>query len=51
MEYDLGIPLRFARVSNFASYTISNHGYIDQKESLLNPHLADAIFLYKVQEQ
>lgn len=47
MEYGLGIPLRFARLCNLPSYVISNHKYQEKKETLINPHVANAVFLYK----
>lgn len=43
MEYGLGIPLRFSRISNLPSYIISNE--INSNEDI-NRHKADALFLY-----
>lgn len=43
MEYGLGIPLRFSRLSNFPFYIISNH---QNKSKSIDAQKADAIFIY-----
>lgn len=48
MEYGVGIPLRFSRVSNLPSYIISNQAYTKETKDLKIDQLkADAIFVYE----
>ncbi|MCV6607887.1 MAG: ChaN family lipoprotein [Campylobacterales bacterium] len=51
VEYGLGIPLRFARLSNLPYYIFTNH-QIDQKQkTTIDPQRANGIFLYKKEEK
>jgi uncharacterized iron-regulated protein len=47
MEYGLGIPLRFARLSNLPFYIISNMQYGNEEKLEIKKQKADSIFLYQ----
>ena len=47
MEQNLGIPLRFARLSNLPFLTISNESFHEEKELKINTNKADFVYIYK----
>ena len=51
MEHGLGIPLRFARLSNLSSYIISNYRMEVQKEISLELSKANSVFIYNVNNE
>ncbi len=48
VNYGLGIPLRFARLSNLPFYIVSNVRYSDEENLYLKKLKADSIFLYQI---
>lgn len=47
IEYDLGIPLRFARLSNLPFVTISNEKISKEEDLKLDINKADFVYIYK----
>ena len=47
VEQNLGIPLRFSRLSNLPFVTISNEKIQEEKELKLNTNKSDFIYIYK----
>ena len=47
IEYDLGIPLRFARLSNLPFVTISNEKISKEEDLKLEINKADFVYIYK----
>lgn len=49
INYGLGIPLRFSRLSNLPSYIITNKSYTNKTKKLeIDQQKANAVFIYKM---